>query len=65
VVLREEEDKGDGGGTELNAVAGLETGGFATGAVDEDAVAAAQVLDEVTLVVVVDSGMLAGDLRVG
>jgi hypothetical protein len=53
------------GGADLDAVAGVKAGGLFADAVDESAVATALVLDEETLCVFSDDGVLAGDLRVG
>jgi hypothetical protein len=56
------EEKNDAGGSDLNAVAGVETRGLLADAVDQGAVAAALVLNEKAFGVFEDDGVLAGDL---
>jgi hypothetical protein len=65
VVLREKKDECNFGGSELNAVTVLEPGGLAACAVDEDAVTTTKILDEVTIIVVMNNCVLPRDLRVG
>ena len=65
VLLREGELERDAGVSELDAVAGIEPREGGAYSVDEDALAAAEILDEVAFGVAVDGCVLAGDLRVG
>ncbi len=65
MVLSGEEEEDDAGGSELDTVAGVETGGFLAYAVDESAVAAALIFDEEAFVVFADDGVLARNLRIG
>jgi hypothetical protein len=65
VLLVRVKEENYAGGADLDAVSGVKAGGLFADAVDESAVATALVLDEETLGVFSDDGVLAGDLRVG
>ena len=64
MLLSGEEEQDDAGGSDLDAVAGVETGSVLADTVDQGAVAAALVLDEEALVVLADDGVLTRNLRV-
>ena len=65
MLLRGEEEEDDAGGSDLDAVSGVEPGGVLAYAVDQGAVAAALVFDEEAFIVLADDGVLTRDLRVG
>jgi hypothetical protein len=65
MFLRGEEEEDDAGGSHLDTVARVETGGFLAYAVNESAVAATLVFDEEAFGVFANDGVLARDLRVG
>ena len=60
-----EENDDNAGGPDLDAVSGVEAGGVLPHAVDQGAVAATLVLDEIAFGVFADDGVLARDLGIG